>query len=306
MQSNSDFLHQQFDAAFEFDETPDQLEAIAAIYRRPRATAGRWTAAVRRRWASARPRWPCGPRSRRWRAGTRWRSWRPPPFSPTNIWRPFAPVSRLPGRRIDMISRFGARPPRFADHRRSVWRRQDRHSDRHPPAAQSGRRLDFPKLGLLIVDEEQRFGVAQKESSRAQARDVHVLAMSATPVPRTLQLSLAGVRDLSLIETPPRDRMAVETAILPFDRGAHPRGGRVRARAPGAGLLRLQPGRDDRQDGASYLKETLPGPSRSPSATASSTRTSWRGACTPSRASTTCCWRRPSSRTASTFPTSTP
>lgn len=78
------------------------------------------------------------------------------------------------------------------------------------------RDIEIPNLALLIVDEEQRFGVAQKERLRELKKNVHVLAMSATPVPRTLQLSLAGVRDLSVIETPPRDRMAVETAILPF------------------------------------------------------------------------------------------
>lgn len=75
----------------------------------------------------------------------------------------------------------------------------------------------FERLGLVVVDEEQRFGVAQKERLKQLKKDVHVLAMSATPVPRTLQLSLAGVRDLSVIETPPKDRMAVETAILPYD-----------------------------------------------------------------------------------------
>ncbi len=76
--------------------------------------------------------------------------------------------------------------------------------------------IKLPRLGLLVVDEEQRFGVAQKERLKQLKKDVHVLAMSATPVPRTLQLSLAGVRDMSVIETPPKDRMAVETAILPF------------------------------------------------------------------------------------------
>ncbi len=74
----------------------------------------------------------------------------------------------------------------------------------------------FRRLGLLVVDEEQRFGVAQKERLKQFKRDVHVLAMSATPLPRTLQLSLAGVRDISVIETPPKDRMAVETAVLPY------------------------------------------------------------------------------------------
>ncbi len=78
------------------------------------------------------------------------------------------------------------------------------------------RDIELPRLALLVIDEEQRFGVAQKEKLRELRKNVHVLSMSATPVPRTLQLSLAGVRDLSVIETPPRDRMAVETAILPF------------------------------------------------------------------------------------------
>jgi transcription-repair coupling factor (superfamily II helicase) len=75
--------------------------------------------------------------------------------------------------------------------------------------------VSLPRLALLIIDEEQRFGVAHKERLRELKKTLHVLAMSATPVPRTLQLSLAGVRELSVIETPPRDRMAVETAILP-------------------------------------------------------------------------------------------
>ncbi len=78
------------------------------------------------------------------------------------------------------------------------------------------RDIDIPMLALMIVDEEQRFGVGQKEKLKELKKNIHVLAMSATPVPRTLQLSLAGVRDLSVIETPPRDRMAVETRIVPF------------------------------------------------------------------------------------------
>ena len=80
------------------------------------------------------------------------------------------------------------------------------------------RDIELPRLGLLVVDEEQRFGVAQKERLRQLKKSVHVLSMTATPVPRTLQLSLVGVRDLSLIETPPPDRMAVDTTIVPFDR----------------------------------------------------------------------------------------
>src|SRR6202011_461873 len=72
-------------------------------------------------------------------------------------------------------------------------------------------------LGLLIVDEEQRFGVRQKELLRQLKLKVDVLAMSATPIPRTLQMSLAGLRDISVIETPPEGRRPVRTHVGPYD-----------------------------------------------------------------------------------------
>ncbi len=72
-------------------------------------------------------------------------------------------------------------------------------------------------LGLLIVDEEQHFGVAHKEALKKLREDVHVLTLTATPIPRTLQLALSGVREMSLIATPPVDRLAVRTFVLPFD-----------------------------------------------------------------------------------------
>ena len=78
----------------------------------------------------------------------------------------------------------------------------------------------FRDLGLVIVDEEQRFGVAQKERLKSLKASVDVLAMSATPIPRTLNLGLLGLRDVSIIETPPRDRLAVQTHVLPFRREA--------------------------------------------------------------------------------------
>jgi transcription-repair coupling factor (superfamily II helicase) len=81
------------------------------------------------------------------------------------------------------------------------------------------RDVQFKELGLLVVDEEQRFGVAAKEKIKQFRKDVDVLAMSATPIPRTLQLSLAGIRDLSVIETPPKNRLAIQTHILPFRSG---------------------------------------------------------------------------------------
>jgi transcription-repair coupling factor (superfamily II helicase) len=75
----------------------------------------------------------------------------------------------------------------------------------------------FRDLGLLVVDEEQHFGVGQKERLKALSSDVHVLTLTATPIPRTLQLALTGVRELSLITTPPVDRLAVRTFVLPYD-----------------------------------------------------------------------------------------
>lgn len=75
----------------------------------------------------------------------------------------------------------------------------------------------FADLGLLIIDEEQHFGVKQKEKLKSLQKDVHVLTLTATPIPRTLQLALTGVREMSLIATPPVDRLAVRTFVMPFD-----------------------------------------------------------------------------------------
>src|ERR1700688_271754 len=77
--------------------------------------------------------------------------------------------------------------------------------------------IKFQDLGLLIVDEEQRFGVAHKERLKEMRKNVHALALSATPIPRTLHMSLVGLRDMSLIETPPRDRLAIHTVVAHFD-----------------------------------------------------------------------------------------
>jgi len=77
--------------------------------------------------------------------------------------------------------------------------------------------IRFDRLGLLVIDEEQRFGVKHKEKLKELRSDVHVLTLSATPIPRTLQLALAGVRELSLITTAPVDRLAVRTFVSPFD-----------------------------------------------------------------------------------------
>ena len=79
------------------------------------------------------------------------------------------------------------------------------------------RDIKFQDLGLLIVDEEQRFGVRHKERLKQMRKEIDVLAMSATPIPRTLHMSLVGLRDMSIIETPPKDRMAIQTVVAKYD-----------------------------------------------------------------------------------------
>jgi transcription-repair coupling factor (superfamily II helicase) len=79
------------------------------------------------------------------------------------------------------------------------------------------RDVEFRDLGLLVVDEEQRFGVAHKETIKQMKKKVDVLTMSATPIPRTLNMSLIGIRDMSIIETPPKDRLSIQTNVVKFD-----------------------------------------------------------------------------------------
>jgi transcription-repair coupling factor (superfamily II helicase) len=80
-----------------------------------------------------------------------------------------------------------------------------------------GKTIKFRDLGLIVVDEEQHFGVAHKEKLKQLRAEVHVLTLTATPIPRTLQLALSGVREMSIIATPPVDRLAVRTFVSPFD-----------------------------------------------------------------------------------------
>src|SRR3546814_3499293 len=77
--------------------------------------------------------------------------------------------------------------------------------------------VEFQRLGLVVVDEEQRFGVVHKERLKRLKADVHVLTLTATPIPRTLQMAMSGLRELSVIQTPPVDRLAVRTYVAPWD-----------------------------------------------------------------------------------------
>ncbi len=120
-----------------------------------------------------------------------------------------------------------------------------------------GKSIKFARLGLLIVDEEQHFGVAHKERLKQLREDVHVLTLSATPIPRTLQLALSGVRELSLITTPPVDRLAVRTYISPFD-PVIIREALRRERYRGGQVFYVVPRISDLDDVHEFLREAVP------------------------------------------------
>jgi transcription-repair coupling factor (superfamily II helicase) len=120
-----------------------------------------------------------------------------------------------------------------------------------------GKQIKFRRLGLLVIDEEQHFGVAHKERLKRMREDVHVLTLSATPIPRTLQLALTGVRELSLITTPPVDRLAVRTYISPFDPVVI-REALRRERYRGGQTFYVVPRISDLDDVAKFLAEAVP------------------------------------------------
>jgi transcription-repair coupling factor (superfamily II helicase) len=116
--------------------------------------------------------------------------------------------------RIDMISRFRTRQEIKEALAAAAAGRLDILVGTHRLLSKD---VQFRDLGLLIVDEEQRFGVAHKERIKQLRKKVDVLTMTATPIPRTLNMSLVGIRDMSIIETPPKDRLAIQTNVVKFD-----------------------------------------------------------------------------------------
>ncbi len=120
-----------------------------------------------------------------------------------------------------------------------------------------GKSIDFKKLGLLIVDEEQRFGVRHKERLKELKSDVHVLTLSATPIPRTLQMALTGIRDLSIIATPPVDRLAVRTYVSSFD-PVTVREALLREKYRGGQAFFVAPRISDLEKVREFLKENVP------------------------------------------------
>jgi transcription-repair coupling factor (superfamily II helicase) len=120
-----------------------------------------------------------------------------------------------------------------------------------------GKTIKFKDLGLLVVDEEQHFGVAHKEKLKQLRAEVHVLTLTATPIPRTLQLALSGVRDMSIIATPPVDRLAVRTFVAPFD-PIMVREALLRERYRGGQAFYVCPRIEDLVGAKTFLDKTVP------------------------------------------------
>jgi len=117
--------------------------------------------------------------------------------------------------------------------------------------------IRFKNLGLLIIDEEQHFGVAHKERLKQLRSDIHVLTLTATPIPRTLQLSLSGVRDLSIIGTPPVDRLSIRTYVSEFD-GVTVREALLREHYRGGQSFYVVPRLSDLPEIEEFLREQVP------------------------------------------------
>ena len=120
-----------------------------------------------------------------------------------------------------------------------------------------GKTVSFKDLGLVVVDEEQHFGVGHKERLKELRSEVHVLTLSATPIPRTLQLAMTGVREMSIIATPPIDRLAVRTFVSPFD-ALIVREALLRERYRGGQSFYVCPRIEDLDEAAAFLRQNAP------------------------------------------------
>ena len=212
--STDDSLSKEFEEAFEYEETPDQLAAIQNVKQdmeqeRPMDRLicgdvgyGKTEVAMRAAFKAVND------------------SKQVAVLAPTTVlafqhYNTFRercqgfPVS------IEMLSRFKSRAEQADTLRRTSLGLVDVLIGTHRLLSKD---VHFKDLGLIVVDEEQRFGVAQKERLKQLRTKVDVLALSATPIPRSLNMSLIGLRDLSIIETPPRDRLAIQTVVVKFSR----------------------------------------------------------------------------------------
>ena len=209
-----DFLSHAFEEAFEYEETPDQLAAIQDVKRDMEAERpmdrlicgdvgyGKTEIAMRGAFKAVND------------------SKQVAVLAPTTVlalqhYHTFKERFQSFPVTIEMISRFQSRAEQTHILQRVEPGLVDVLIGTHRLLSKD---VQFRDLGLIVVDEEQRFGVAQKERLKGMKTAVDVLSLSATPIPRTLNMSLIGLRDLSIIETPPRDRLAIQTVVVRFNR----------------------------------------------------------------------------------------
>jgi transcription-repair coupling factor (superfamily II helicase) len=205
--------YEPFAATFPFEETPDQLASIEAVLRdlsssRPMDRVvcgdvgfGKTEVAVRAAFAAAM-------------AGKQVAILVPTTLLAEQHYRNFRDRFADWPLKVEVLSRFKSTKEIKAELEKLTEGKIDVIVGTHRLLQQD---VKFKDLGLVIVDEEQRFGVRQKEALKALRADVHLLTLTATPIPRTLNMAMTGLRDLSIIATPPAHRLAVQTFVVPWD-----------------------------------------------------------------------------------------
>ena len=249
----SDGLYQEFCTRFPYEETEDQLKAIADVM--ADMTSGK-----------PMDRLVCGDVG----------------FGKTEVALRAAFIGALSGKQVAVVApttllcrqhvatfqkRFAGLPVRIEQLSRLVTAKEAAETRKGLASgdvdiiigthALLGKTIAFKDLGLLIIDEEQHFGVNHKERLKQLRADVHVLTLTATPIPRTLQLAMSGVRELSIIATPPVDRLAVRTFVMPFDPVVI-REALLREHFRGGQSFYVVPRIADLDDAADFLREHVP------------------------------------------------
>ena len=206
-------MYEPFAAGFPFEETPDQLSAIEAVLRDLQSSQpmdrvvcgdvgfGKTEVAVRAAFASAT-------------GGKQVAVLVPTTLLAEQHYRTMRDRFADWPLKVEVLSRFKTKKEIEAELQRVAAGEVDVIVGTHRLLQKDVR---FKDLGLVIVDEEQRFGVRQKEALKALRANVHLLTLTATPIPRTLNMAMAGLRDLSIIATPPAHRLAVQTFVVPWD-----------------------------------------------------------------------------------------
>ncbi|MBZ4038650.1 transcription-repair coupling factor [Novilysobacter selenitireducens] len=206
-------MYEPFAAGFPFEETPDQLAAIEAVLRDLQSSQpmdrvvcgdvgfGKTEVAVRAAFASAT-------------GGKQVAVLVPTTLLAEQHYRTMRDRFADWPLKVEVLSRFKTKKEIEAELQRVAAGEVDVIVGTHRLLQKDVR---FKDLGLVIVDEEQRFGVRQKEALKALRANVHLLTLTATPIPRTLNMAMAGLRDLSIIATPPAHRLAVQTFVVPWD-----------------------------------------------------------------------------------------